>query len=204
MKFYDIIAIISSLGGGKMINVNEFRPGITFEFEGEIFVVISAQHSKQGRGQANVKAKVKNLRSGSITIKTFSGGERVQKARIDKITMVFLYNEGQNSVLMDDSTYEQISIDNEKIAWELNFLSEGVKVKLRKFNDEILDIELPPKIELKVASTFDAVKGNTTTNPTKRATLETGFEIDVPLFIKEDEIIVVSTEEGKYVSRGGQ
>ncbi|ASU14645.1 Elongation factor P [Mesomycoplasma hyopneumoniae] len=185
-----------------MINVNEFRPGITFEFENEIYVVISAQHSKQGRGQANVKTKVKNLRTGAITIKTFSGGERVEKAHIEKISMSFLYNDGVSIVLMDDSTYEQVAIENTKITWELNFLTEGTKVKLRKFNNEILDIELPAKIELKITSTFDAVRGNTTTNPTKRATLETGYEIDVPLFIKEGESVIVSTEDGKYVSRG--
>ncbi|MXR13620.1 elongation factor P [Mycoplasma flocculare] len=185
-----------------MVNVNEFRPGITFEFENEIYVVISAQHSKQGRSQANLKAKVKNLRTGAIIVKTFSGGERVGKAHIEKISMSYLYNDGANIVLMDDNTYEQVVIENARISWELNFLTEGTKVKLRKFNNEILDIELPAKIELKIDSTFDAIKGNTTTNPTKKATLETGYEIDVPLFIKEGESIIVSTEDGKYVSRG--
>lgn len=116
--------------------------------------------------------------------------------------MSYLYNDGANIVLMDDNTYEQVVIENARISWELNFLTEGTKVKLRKFNNEILDIELPAKIELKIDSTFDAVKGNTTTNPTKKATLETGYEIDVPLFIKEGESIIVSTEDGKYVSRG--
>ncbi|MBG0730834.1 elongation factor P [Mycoplasma sp. 'Moose RK'] len=185
-----------------MINVNEFRPGITFQVENDIFVVITAQHSKQGRGQANLKAKVKNLRSGAITIKTFSGGEKVSKAHIEKVSMSFLYNDGANIVLMDDQSFEQVAIENSRVTWELNFLVADSKVKMRKFNDEILDIELPPKVELEVTSAFDAVKGNTTTNPTKRATLETGFEIDVPLFIKEGEKIIVSTEDGKYVSRG--
>lgn len=185
-----------------MINVNEFRPGITFQFENEIFVVITAQHSKQGRGQANVKAKVKNLRTGATTIVTFSGGDRVHPAHIEKVSMSYLYNDGENIVLMDDQTFEQVFIENKKVEWETNFLIEGSKVKLRKFNNEILDIELPSKVELKISSTFDAVKGNTTSNPTKRATLETGFEIDVPLFIKEGEKIIISTDEGKYVSRG--
>lgn len=184
-----------------MINVNEFKPGITFQDEGDIFVVLEAQHSKQGRGQANVKAKVKNLRTGSTTIKSFTGGDRVKPAHIDKRKMNYLYNDGENIVLMDNETYEQVEIPLKNVKWELNFLKEGSEVQIRVFESEVLDVELPINVELKVTEAPDAVKGNTTTNPQKKVVLETGFELETPMFVKENDVIIVSTETGKYVGR---
>lgn len=185
-----------------MINVNDFKPGITFQLNGDLFIVLTAQHSKQGRGQANVKAKVKNLRNGTTTIKSFIGGDKVQKAHIETVSMNYLYKDETNAVLMDEETYEQIEIPIDRLKWELNFLNEGSKVKVRKFENEILDIEIPLNIELEVAEAFDAVKGNTTTNPQKKVTLVTGFEVEVPMFIKQGDFVVISTEEGKYVGKG--
>ncbi|TQC53988.1 elongation factor P [Mycoplasmopsis mucosicanis] len=187
-----------------MINVNTFKGGITFEDEGEIFVVIEAQHSKQGRGQANVKAKVKNLRTGAITIKSYTGGTMMKKAHIDKRPMNYLYNDGANIILMDNETYEQVEIPVNHVEWELNFLKEGSSVKIRKYGEEILDVELDSSVVLEVVEAPDAVKGNTTTNPQKRVKVETGYELDTPMFIKEGELIVISTETGKYVSRGSK
>lgn len=184
-----------------MINVNEFKPGITFQDEGDIFVVLEAQHSKQGRGQANVKAKVKNLRTGSTTIKSFTGGDRVKPAHIDKRKMNYLYNDGENIVLMDNETYEQVEIPLKNVEWELNFLKEGSEVQIRVFESEVLDVELPINVELKVTEAPDAVKGNTTTNPQKKVVLETRFELETPMFVKENDVIIVSTETGKYVGR---
>ncbi|CAC13686.1 ELONGATION FACTOR P (EF-P) [Mycoplasmopsis pulmonis] len=181
-----------------MINVNEFKPGITFEDEGNIYVVLTAQHSKQGRGQANVKAKVKNLRTGSTTLKSYTGGDKVQKAHIEKKPMDYLYNDGSNIILMDQESFEQIEIDVKKVEWELNFLTEGMKILVRQYQNEILDIEIPINIELKVINAPDAVKGNTTTNPQKKVIVETGYELEVPMFIKEGETIIVSSETGKY------
>lgn len=185
-----------------MINVNDFKPGITFQLNGELFVVLTSQHSKQGRGQANVKAKIKNLRNGATTIKSFIGGDKVQKAHIETVAMNYLYNDGINAILMDEVTYEQIEIPIDRLKWELNFLIEGAKVKVRKFENEILDIEIPLNIELEVAEAFDAVKGNTTTNPQKKVTLVTGLEVEVPMFIKQGDTIIISTEEGKYIGKG--
>ncbi|WP_027121564.1 elongation factor P [Mycoplasma leonicaptivi] len=184
-----------------MINVNEFKPGITFQDENEIYVVLEAQHSKQGRGQANVKVKVKNLRTGSTTIKSYTGGDKVKPAHIDKRKMDYLYNDGENIILMDRETYEQIEISNKLVEWELNFLKEGSEVQIRKFENEVLDIELNTNISLKVEYAPDAVKGNTTTNPQKKVKLETGFELETPMFIKEGDVIIVSTETGKYVGK---
>ena len=185
-----------------MINVNTLKPGITFQEDGDIFVVLEASHSKQGRGQANVKAKVKNLRTGATTIKTYTGGDKVAPAHISKKDMDYLYNDGTNIVLMDQETFEQIEIPLQKVEWELNFLKEGNKVLVRKFENEVLDIELPINIELEVIEAPDAVKGNTANNPQKKVVLETNFEIEAPMFIKQGEKIIVSSETGKYVGRG--
>ncbi|MCP4337197.1 MAG: elongation factor P [Mycoplasma sp.] len=184
-----------------MIDVNKFKSGITFQENGEIFSVLEAQHSKQGRGQASVKAKVKNLRSGAITIKTYTGGDKVKKAHIDKKSMDYLYNDGTNAILMDSETFEQVEINMNKIEWELNFMVEGSKVKVRKFESEILDIELESNVLLKVTEAPDAVKGNTANNPQKYITVETGFKFEAPMFIKEGETIIISTSDGKYVGR---
>ena len=187
-----------------MINVNAFKPGVTFQEDGHIFSVLSASHSKQGRGQANVKAKVKNLRTGATTIKSYTGGDKVKSAHIDKRDMDYLYNDGSNIVLMDQVSFEQVEIALEKVEWELNFLKEGNKVLARFFESEVLDIELPTNVELEVIEAPEAVKGNTQNNPQKKITLETNFVIEAPMFIKQGEIVVVSTTEGKYQGRGGK
>ncbi len=184
-----------------MIDVNKFKPGITFQENSEIFMVIEAQHSKQGRGQASVKAKVKNLRSGAITVKTYTGGDKVKKAHINKKDMDYLYNDGVNAILMDQETFEQVEIDMSKLEWELNFMVEGNKVKVRCFESEILDLELDANVQLKVTEAPDAVKGNTTNNPQKFIEVETGFKLEAPMFIKEGETIIVSTSDGKYIGR---
>lgn len=187
-----------------MINVNTFKPGITFQENGEIYSVITSQHAQQGRGQANVKVKIKNLRTGSTTMKTYTGGDKVEPAMIEKRDMDFLYNDGSNIVLMDQQTFDQIEIPVVKVEWELNFLKEGMKVLVRKFGEEVLDIELPVNIELKVVEAPEAVKGNTQNNPQKKVKLETGLEIEAPMFINEGEIIIVSSTEAKYVGRGNK
>lgn len=184
-----------------MINVNTFKPGITFKEGKDIFVVLESQHSQQGRGQANVKAKIKNLRTGSTTVITYTGGDKVEPAIIDKRDMDFLYSDGSNIILMDQETFEQIEISLNKVEWELKFLKEGQKVVVRMYESEVLDIELPTNIPLKVTEAPEAIKGNTANNPSKKIVLETGLEIEAPMFIKEGEVIIVSSETGKYVGR---
>lgn len=185
-----------------MINVNNFKPGITFAFENNIFLVLEAQHSKQGRGQASVKVKVKDLRTGAITVKTFTGGDKVSKAHIEKKPMKYLYNDGSNVFLMDNQTFEQLEIPLKNLEWEIKFLTEGQDVEVRMFNHEILDLELKPNVEITVLEAPEAVRGNTQNNPQKKIKLITGYEIEVPMFIKTGEKIIVSTLNGKYVGRG--
>ena len=185
-----------------MISSNDIRPGLTFQYGNEIYICLSYQHNKTARAAANIKIKMKNLRTGSITSKTFGSNEKFAKAEINKVDMQFLYFQDNVVVFMNNETYEQIEIPKEQITWELNFIKESSIVKVRMFEKEVLGVELPPKIILKVIEVEEGVKGNTATNISVKAKLETGFMIDVPPFIKENENIEVNTLNGTYSSRG--
>lgn len=184
-----------------MINVNDFKPGITFEMDGGIFMVLESQHSQTGRGQAHVKSKLKNLRTGANISYTFTGGDKVKPAFIDRKKMNYLYNDGQIYYFMDNETFEQIEIDAKRMEWNKNFLKEGNNVEITTYNSEILGVVLPLRVELEVAEAEDAVKGNSTSNPQKSAVLETGYKIQVPIFIKSGEKVIVDTVDGVYISR---
>ncbi len=186
----------------EQINVNEFKPGVTFLKEGVVFLVLEATHSKSGRGQAHVKVKAKNMFTGTTNVITYTGGERVEKAFVSKTKMQFLYSDGVNSNFMDNETFEQIEIADKLIKEELQYLIESIEVMVTSFDGRILGVEIPKNVTLVVSDTSDAVKGDTVTNATKKATLETGIEIDVPQFVNKNDKVVVNTETGKYVSRG--
>jgi len=181
--------------------VNDLRPGSTFLYENNIFVVLENSFSKTGRQQGKVNVKVKNLRSGSRVDITFTGGEKVDKAMIWKKDMQYLYNDGVNCMLMNTETYEQVEISVSKLEWELKFITDGVMVKMTSYENEVLGIVIPEKINLLVVEVEPAVKGDTTSGAQKWAKLETGLELKVPLFIKEQEKIVVNTNDGKYYGR---
>ncbi|AKX34385.1 elongation factor P [Spiroplasma litorale] len=181
--------------------VNDLRPGNTFLYDGNIFVVLENSFSKTGRQQGKVSLKVKNLRTGARVDLTFTGGDKVDKALIEKKDMQYLYNDGNICMLMDTETYEQVEIPSTKLEWELKFITDGTLVKLTEYNGEILGITIPEKMELTVTEVEPAVKGDTTSGAQKKAVLETGIEITVPLFIKEGEKIIVNTNDGKYYGR---
>ncbi|NLA78309.1 MAG: elongation factor P [Erysipelothrix sp.] len=184
-----------------MILVNDLRPGVTFMHEDNIYVVLDISHNKTALRQMIVKAKARNLRTGTILEITFTGGDKVKPAIIDRKEMNYLYDDGDNIVFMDNSTYEQIEIAKTIMEWELKFLKPNENVVISMFEGEILGIILPDKVALKVIETEPAVKGDTATSAQKNAVLETGLEIRVPLFINQDEVILVSTADGKYTSR---
>ncbi len=184
-----------------MILVNDLRPGITFTHENNIYVVLDISHNKTAMRQMIIKVKAKNLRTGTILEVGFTGGDKVEPAMIDKKEMNYLYDDGDNVVFMDNSTYEQIGIPKDNLEWELKFLKPSENVVISMYEGEILGIVLPDKVALRVIETEPAVKGDTATNAQKNATLETGLEIRVPLFINQDELILVSTADGKYTSR---
>ena len=184
-----------------MVNSNDFKPGMTIQFEDGIYTILESQHVKPGKGAAIVKAKMKNLRTGSIVEKTFNAGVKVETAHIDKKTMQFLYSMGDTYYFMSMTDYEQIELDKSAILDDAKYLKENLEVEITFFEGEMLGLSLPDKVVMKVVKTEDAVKGNTSSGAMKNAELETGMTIQVPLFIKQDEDILVSTKDGKYVSR---
>jgi elongation factor P len=184
-----------------MISSNEFKTGMTIEYEGNLYQVIEFQHVKPGKGQAFVRTKLRNLRTGSVTDYSFNAGEKVEKAHIDKRVMQFVYSTGDAFAFMDMETFEQVEISTEQLKWEMNFLYEGMEVNLTVYNGEILGIGLPDKVVLEIVQSDPAVKGNTATNATKDATLQTGYVIQVPMFIEAGEKVIVTTSDGKYSSR---
>lgn len=186
----------------SQINVNEFKNGMTFLKDNNIYIVLESSHSKSGRGQAHVKVKAKNLLNNSIINITFVGGERVEKAYIEKKNMQFLYFDEKYGYFMDLENYEQIEISIDKIKSEQKFLKEELEVIIKIYNNQILGIELPKNITYTVTETSDAVKGDTVSGATKKAIIETGLEIDVPQFININDKIVLNIESKKYISKG--
>jgi len=184
-----------------MINVNDFKTGVTINYEGNLYQVLEFQHVKPGKGAAIVKAKLRNLRTGSIAEYTFNSGIKVPTAHVEKQKMQFLYATGDSYSFMNMETYEQVELDKSQIENEVKYLKEGLEVLIFFYESEMLGIELPEKIDFKITQTEPAIKGNTATNATKDAIVETGLLVKVPLFIEQGEEIIVSTKDGKYVSR---
>ena len=184
-----------------MINVNDFKTGMTIKVDNNIFLVVEFQHVKPGKGAAFVKTKLKNLRTGAVTEDTFNTNIKITKAHIDKVHAQYLYSMGDTYVFMNNTTYEQIEIPASVLGDNINFIKEGLEIDIDFYEGEIIGITLPEKIEFEVIETEPAVKGNTVTNATKDATIETGYVVKVPLFINQGEKILVSTKDGKYASR---
>ena len=184
-----------------MINTNDLKNGITIEYDGNIYVVMNTEHVKPGKGAAIVKAKLKNLRTGAIFEQTFNAGIKVATARIEKQLMQYLYTMSDVYYFMNMETYEQLELRKETVGDGAKLLKENLEVYITMFEGEVLGIDLPDKVELVVTHTEPAVKGNTTNNALKDAEVETGMNVRVPLFIEEGETIIVSTSDGKYVSR---
>ena len=184
-----------------MIIENDLKPGTTFENEGNIFVVLDIQHNKTAMRQMIVKVKVKNLRTGVINEISFTGGDKVEQAHIDKREMQYLYDTDDALVFMDNETYDQIEIQKDHLEWEMKFMKPNDNIMISMYEGEILGIILPDKVELQIVECEPAVKGDTATSASKMAKLETGLEIRVPLFIEQDEMVVINTADGKYSGR---
>ena len=183
------------------ININDIKNGMTIIMDGNLSQIIEFQHVKPGKGPAFVRIKLKNLRTGAIVEDTYNTNLKVEKAHIDKMPMQYLYQDGNKYVFMNSQTYDQIEIPEEKLENEKKFLKEGMEITIDFYEGEIIGITLPEKIEFEVLETEPAVKGNTTNNAMKDATIETGFTVKVPLFINQGEKIIISTKDGKYSSR---
>lgn len=184
-----------------MISTNDFKTGVTIQFDGNIYEVMEFQHVKPGKGGAFVTSKLKNLRTGAIINYTFNAGVKVETALIDKSEMNYLYDEGEYAVFMNNETYEQLEVHKNEIQDQLQYMVLGQNAIVKTFAGEVLGIELPDKVTLTVTETPPGEKGNSATNVTKEATLETGIKIRVPLFINSGDRVVVNTTTGKYDTR---
>lgn len=184
-----------------MINVNDFKNGMTIKVDGNIYTIIEFQHVKPGKGAAFVRTKLKNLRTGSTIDYTFNAGVKCETARIERKPMQYLYNTGDSYTFMNMEDYSQIEITKDVIGDDVKYLKENQDLDITFYEGEILGLSFPDKIEMEVIKTEPGVKGNTSQNALKDATVETGYELKVPLFINEGEKIIISTKDGKYVSR---
>lgn len=184
-----------------MISSNDLKPGITIQQDGEIFIVLDSSQNKTARSAMVVKAKVRNLRSGANVELSWGGGEKIQPAHIDKKEMQYLYDDEDSLIFMDNETYEQIEIPKKRLEWEMKFLKPNDNVNISMFEGEVLGVILPDKVTLQIVECEPGVKGDTATSASKNAVLESGLEIKVPLFISQDEMILVNTSDGKYSGR---
>ncbi|KZE40136.1 elongation factor P [Bhargavaea cecembensis] len=184
-----------------MISVNDFKTGLTIEVDGDIYRVLDFQHVKPGKGAAFVRSKLRNLRNGNTTEKTFRGGEKVERAQIDNRRMQYLYANGDQHVFMDNDNYEQIELGEAQIEYELKFLKENMEVHVIQYQGETLGVDLPATVELEVTETEPGIKGDTASGGSKPATMETGLVVQVPFFINSGDRLIINTSEGEYVSR---
>ena len=184
-----------------MMSAGEFRNGVTIEIDNTLYSVIEFQHVKPGKGAAFVRTKLKNIVSGGVIERTFRPTEKVNKAHIDRKDMQYLYNDGELYYFMDNETFEQISINADNVGDSLKFIKENDQVKIMFHNENILGIEPPLIVELKITETEPGFKGDTATGAVKPAILETGAKINVPLFVNNGDIIKIDTRTGEYVGR---
>ena len=183
------------------VNINDIKNGMTLILDGKLVMVIEFQHVKPGKGPAFVRIKYRDLKTGSTIEDTFNTNLKLEKAHVDKLPMQYLYKDGTNYVFMNNNDYSQMEINESIVADNAKFLKEGLEITVQMYNGDILGLVLPEKIEYEVTETTDAVKGNTTNNAQKDATIETGYTLRVPMFISEGERIVITTADGKYSSR---
>ncbi|MEN9230241.1 MAG: elongation factor P [Thermostichus sp. DG02_5_bins_236] len=184
-----------------MISSNDLRPGTSVEIDGSPYKVIDFLHVKPGKGAAFVRTKLKNMQTGNVVEKTFRAGETLPAATIEKVDMQYLYAEGDALVFMDMETYEQAPITASQIGNSVKYLKENMEVAILRWNGQVIDVELPNTVTLEVVETDPGVKGDTATGGTKPAKLETGAEVQVPLFIKVGERIRVDTRTDSYLGR---
>ena len=184
-----------------MITAGDFRKGMTFEIEGEPHVVVDFQHVKPGKGAAFVRTKYKNILTGAIREDAFNPTEKFNEAHIDTKQMQYLYNDGELYYFMDQDTYEQVPLSQEDVADAIQYLRENDMATIKFYNGTPFSVEAPNFVDLKVTETEPGVKGDTATNVTKAATVETGAVIQVPIFIEEGEMIQIDTRSGEYLGR---
>ena len=184
-----------------MIGSTELKKGITIELEDKLYQVLDYQHIKIGRGSAQIRLKLRDIRGGHTIERTFQSSEKFIRARLDYRRMQYLYNDGSLYYLMDEENYEQIPVSLSQLGDAVNYLKEGMSVEVSSYKGELVGVELPVAVELQVIDTGPGFKGNTATAGNKPAKLETGITIQVPLFINNGDVIKVDTRIGEYLER---
>ena len=184
-----------------MISAGDFRNGITFEMDGNVVQGIEFQHVKPGKGAAFVRTKYKNVITGAVVERSFNPTDKYPTAYIERKDMQYLYSDGDLYYFMDMETYEQKPIDKSKLGTAFQFVKENMEVKVLSYKGNVFGVEPPNFVELEVTETDPGFKGDTATNATKPATLETGAEIKVPLFINQGDMIRIDTRTGEYMER---
>jgi len=184
-----------------VINANELRKGTTFLLDSVLFEVLEYQHYKPGRGNAIIRTKIRNMRTGAIIPKNFLDGHRFEEADVERITAQYLYNDGEFYYFMDAVTYDQSQLRAELVGKKAGFLKDGMEVTLTLYESEILDVAMALTVELEVVDSEMAVVGDTATGATKTVVCETGLEVQVPMFVNVGDVIRVDTTKGKYLTR---
>jgi elongation factor P len=184
-----------------MIDVNDLRKGVTFTVDNNLYKVLEYSHNKPGRGNATIRTKLRDLRSGATYERTFTSGDRVQDIRVDSSVVEYLYNDGEFLHFMDTENYEQHELRADVFGDDLFFLKENMQLKLSSYEGEIIDYELPTSVDYKVEEAEIAVAGDTATGATKKVITETGLKVTVPLFVNVGDTIRVDTRDSSYITR---
>lgn len=184
-----------------MISATDLRKGVTFELDGELYRVLDYQHSYIGRGSANVRTKLRNVRTRRTIDRTFAASEKLQEVRLELRRVQYLYRDGDLYYFMDTETYEQPALSAETLEDEVSYLKEGMELSLSMHEGQPVEIELPVTVDLEVTETEPGIKGDTATGATKRAVLETGLVVQVPLFIEQGDTLRIDTRTGEYLTR---
>ena len=184
-----------------MISAGEFRTGVTFELDGNVVSIVDFQHVKPGKGAAFVRAKIKNVITGAVTERTFNPNDKYPPAFVERKDMQYLYNDEGLYYFMDEETYEQIPINKSILGDNFKFVKENMICKVLSYKGSVFGVEPPNFVELQIVETDPGFKGDTATNATKPAKLETGAEVKVPLFIDNGEMIRIDTRTGEYMER---
>ena len=184
-----------------MISAGDFRNGTTFEMDGKVYKIVEFQHVKPGKGAAFVRTKLKDVMSGNVLERTFNPTEKVQEAQIDRKDMQYLYNDGDMYYFMDNETYEQLPLTKDESGDTLNYLTDNMQVKVISFKGKVFGIEPPLFVELEITYTEPGFKGDTSTGASKPATTQTGYVVNVPLFVEIGDKIRIDTRTGEYMER---
>ncbi|MEE8470131.1 MAG: elongation factor P [Dehalococcoidia bacterium] len=184
-----------------MIDAGGLKKGITIELDGHLYTILDYQHIKVGRGSAQIRLRLRDIRAGHTIERTFQAGEKFDRVRLEQRPAQYLYQDGDLYYFMDTETFEQTPLDAEQLGGVLNYLKEDMTVTISRHGDEAIGVELPITVELAIAETGPSFKGNTSSAGTKPAVLETGITIQVPFFISTGDIVRVDTRDGSYVER---